>query len=170
MDTLPKPNLKHMAAAGLTSNVKAIMPTVTNVNNVSISCGALPSEHGLTGNSYYNERTGEADYLKSLGAAEIVDRFQSVVPNHISDIRYTFRFRTLQPVNGSAIFEATAKLQPSTHDLSDSLLASDASLRITISRKLAFRTRYEWKRDSAPAPGVKSKDDRSFTVSLLLSW
>jgi phosphonoacetate hydrolase len=46
-------------------DVKAIMPTVTNVNNVSISCGVLPSEHGLTGNSYYNERTGEADYMES---------------------------------------------------------------------------------------------------------
>jgi phosphonoacetate hydrolase len=65
MDAQPMPSLRHMAAAGLTGNVQAIMPTVTNVNNVSISCGALPSEHGLTGNSYYNERTGEADYMES---------------------------------------------------------------------------------------------------------
>ena len=41
------------------------MPTVTNVNNVSISCGALPHEHGLTGNSYYNTARGEADYMES---------------------------------------------------------------------------------------------------------
>jgi hypothetical protein len=65
MDAQPLPSLRHMAAAGLTCNVKAIMPTVTNVNNVSISCGALPSEHGLTGNSYYNEHTGEAGYMES---------------------------------------------------------------------------------------------------------
>ena len=61
----PMPNLRHMAAAGLEREVKAIMPTVTNVNNVSISCSALPREHGLTGNSYYNEDTGEADYMES---------------------------------------------------------------------------------------------------------
>ena len=61
----PMPNLRQMAAAGLHREVTAIMPTVTNVNNVSISCSALPREHGLTGNSYYNESTGEADYMES---------------------------------------------------------------------------------------------------------
>jgi phosphonoacetate hydrolase len=61
----PMPSLKHMATAGFQREVKAIMPTVTNVNNVSISCSALPREHGLTGNSYYNEETGEADYMES---------------------------------------------------------------------------------------------------------
>ena len=61
----PMPNLRRMAAAGLEREVTAIMPTVTNVNNVSISCSALPFEHGLTGNSYYNEQSGEADYMES---------------------------------------------------------------------------------------------------------
>jgi phosphonoacetate hydrolase len=61
----PLPNLRHMATAGLQREVTAIMPTVTNVNNVSISTSALPREHGLTGNSYYNEASGEADYMES---------------------------------------------------------------------------------------------------------
>jgi phosphonoacetate hydrolase len=61
----PMPTLTHMAHTGVHHEVRAIMPTVTNVNNVSISCGVLPSEHGLTGNSYYNEGTGEADYMES---------------------------------------------------------------------------------------------------------
>ncbi len=61
----PMPALKQMMRTGLHCDVKAIMPTVTNVNNVSISCSALPFEHGLTGNSYYNEQTGEADYMES---------------------------------------------------------------------------------------------------------
>jgi phosphonoacetate hydrolase len=61
----PMPNLMQMAAAGLHRDVSAIMPTVTNVNNVSISTSALPREHGLTGNSYYNESTGEANYMEN---------------------------------------------------------------------------------------------------------
>ena len=61
----PMPALSHMARAGVHHEVRAIMPTVTNVNNVSISCGVMPSEHGLTGNSYFNEGTGEADYMES---------------------------------------------------------------------------------------------------------
>lgn len=102
--------------------------------------------------------------------AELEDRFQNVSPNHISDTRYHVRFATLQPLSGSAVFEANAKLQPATRRLDDYLFSADASLKVTITRTLAFRTRYEWKRDSTPAPGVLSKDDRSFTVSLLLSW
>jgi phosphonoacetate hydrolase len=61
----PLPALHHMAAMGFRRDVTAIMPTVTNVNNVSISCGALPDEHGLTGNSYYNAERGKADYMES---------------------------------------------------------------------------------------------------------
>jgi len=61
----PMPNLRQMAASGMHRDVTAIMPTVTNVNNVSISCSALPREHGLTGNSYFNETTGEADYMEN---------------------------------------------------------------------------------------------------------
>src|SRR5918993_487869 len=59
------PAIESMVRAGLHRTVQAIMPTVTNVNNVSISCGVMPSEHGLTGNSYFNEGTGEADYMES---------------------------------------------------------------------------------------------------------
>lgn len=102
--------------------------------------------------------------------AEIEDRFQNVSPNHISDTRFHLRFATIQPLSGTATFEGNAKLQPATRTPDDYLFSADASLRVTITRTLAFRTRYEWKRDSTPAPGVLSKDDRSFTVSLLLSW
>lgn len=61
----PMPNLRAAARGGLHRDVRAIMPTVTNVNNVSISCGALPCEHGLTGNSWFDEVRGEADYMES---------------------------------------------------------------------------------------------------------
>jgi phosphonoacetate hydrolase len=61
----PLRTIERMIAEGMRRDVQAIMPTVTNVNNVSISCGVLPSEHGLTGNSYYNEESGEADYMEN---------------------------------------------------------------------------------------------------------
>ncbi len=71
MTAQPLPALHHMATMGLRRDVAAIMPTVTNVNNVSISCGALPNEHGLTGNSYYNAERGEA---APAGAGFVVAR------------------------------------------------------------------------------------------------
>ena len=59
------PSLRSMGEQGLFKRVNAVFPTVTNTNNASICCGAWPKEHGITGNSYFNEQTGEADYMES---------------------------------------------------------------------------------------------------------
>lgn len=61
----PMPEMKSMAAAGVFNRVDAVYPTVTNSNNVSICCGAWPKDHGITGNSYFDENTGAADYMES---------------------------------------------------------------------------------------------------------
>ncbi|HWP23480.1 MAG TPA: alkaline phosphatase family protein [Candidatus Binatia bacterium] len=64
LQSSPMPVLQSMRAAGLFRKVNAVFPTVTNTNNVSICCGAWPEEHGITGNSYFNEATGNADYME----------------------------------------------------------------------------------------------------------
>jgi len=56
---------RFMTEHGFFKRVNAVFPTVTNANNASICCGAWPEEHGITGNSYFNEQTGEADYMES---------------------------------------------------------------------------------------------------------
>ena len=58
------PALTSFGAEGTQHVVDAISPTVTNANNASISCAAWPSEHGITGNSYFDPATGEADYME----------------------------------------------------------------------------------------------------------
>lgn len=102
--------------------------------------------------------------------AEIEERFRTVTPRHKSDWRLHSRFATLQPLNSHVVFEGNAKLQPATSDIGDYEASMDASLRVTVTRRTAFRTRYEWRRDSTPAPGVSKEDDRSLTFSLLMTW
>ena len=41
------------------------MPTVTNVNNVSLICGGPPALHGITANYFLNQETGEEVYMES---------------------------------------------------------------------------------------------------------
>ena len=41
------------------------MPSVTNVNNVSMICGAPPAAHGITANYFLNAETGEEVYMES---------------------------------------------------------------------------------------------------------
>jgi len=58
------PELRRLGAAGMSTLVDAVAPTVTNANNAGISCAAWPSEHGITGNYYYDPATGGEDYME----------------------------------------------------------------------------------------------------------
>jgi phosphonoacetate hydrolase len=60
----PMPTLKSWAKSGVYAPVQAVMPTVTNSNNASICCGVWPAVHGVIGNSFLDERSGEEEYLE----------------------------------------------------------------------------------------------------------
>src|SRR5689334_5378897 len=59
------PVLEQWKRDGLYKTVTGLMPSVTNVNNASICCGVWPEEHGITGNSYFDEKRGVEDYMES---------------------------------------------------------------------------------------------------------
>src|ERR1700678_1892967 len=52
------PVLARWREQGVFRKVQCTMPSVTNTNNASICCGVWPDVHGITGNSYFDERTG----------------------------------------------------------------------------------------------------------------
>lgn len=53
------PNLKQMIRRGYRGMVRSALPSFTNVNNTSIITGVPPSVHGICGNFFYDEATGE---------------------------------------------------------------------------------------------------------------
>lgn len=59
------PVLDHWKQHGIYKQVTGVMPSVTNANNASICCGSWPETHGITANSYFNEKTGEELYVES---------------------------------------------------------------------------------------------------------
>ncbi|MCY3825663.1 MAG: alkaline phosphatase family protein [Nitrospinae bacterium] len=59
------PNLDSIASEGARFTVSCQMPSVTNVNNVSMICGAPPAAHGITANYFLNAETGEEVYMES---------------------------------------------------------------------------------------------------------
>jgi phosphonoacetate hydrolase len=65
LEQSPMPVLKGLMAKGFTKTVAGAMPSVTNVNNASIATGTWPEEHGITGNSFFDETKGEAEYMES---------------------------------------------------------------------------------------------------------
>lgn len=88
----------------------------------------------------------------------------------LTDTRFHSRFALLRTIRPGVAFELNGKYQPSTAQFSDYLAKADASLRIALTTKLAFRTSYAWNRDSNPAPGVLSRDDRTLTTALVIRW
>ena len=61
------PTLDELMAGGLYREVKAMVPTVTNVNNVSIVTGVYPQTHGITSNYYRDRQTGQVVYMETAG-------------------------------------------------------------------------------------------------------
>jgi phosphonoacetate hydrolase len=59
------PNLRRMMQSGMYREGRCVMPSVTNVNNSSIATASFPSEHGITGNYYYDRSTGRGTYMES---------------------------------------------------------------------------------------------------------
>ena len=59
------PNLMALAQQGFYRVGKSMMPSVTNVNNVSIVTGEYPSAHGISSNYRMVRETGEYIYMES---------------------------------------------------------------------------------------------------------
>jgi phosphonoacetate hydrolase len=87
--------LHHMAAAGLHRTVQAVVPTVANSNNVSICCGAMPREHGITGNYYFNEATGEHDYMENADFIRIPTLLQRAQMQGVKSALLTCKKKTI---------------------------------------------------------------------------
>ncbi len=82
LEATPTPAIDDMAAGrlgrpGFYTVGQAVVPTVTNVNNVSLITGAPPSVHGITANYLLDPRTGQETYMESaefLCAPTILER------------------------------------------------------------------------------------------------
>lgn len=55
----------RIAAGGYSAIARSMVPSVTNVNNVSILTGEYPDRHGITSNYFFDRRTGREVYMES---------------------------------------------------------------------------------------------------------
>ena len=58
------PNIRKLADAGFYQHANAVIPSVTNVNNVSIATGTFPETHGITSNYYVDRETGKGEFIE----------------------------------------------------------------------------------------------------------
>jgi hypothetical protein len=97
-------------------------------------------------------------------------REAGVAPRVLNETRYHARISAQRQLRNGVVVEYTAKYQPATAEMSDYLLRLDGSLRLALSTKLSLHLAYRWDRDSTPAPGVTSKNDRTLTTGFQVQW
>ena len=74
LDEVDTPGLDAIAAAGRAGTCESAIPSLTNVNNVSIATASPPAVHGITGNSYLDD--GEVVYMEDPSYMRCDTRFQ----------------------------------------------------------------------------------------------
>ncbi len=95
-EATPMLRLRQMAATGLCREVRAMFPSVTNVNNVSICCGAWPAEHGIIGNSYYDPAEHGAVYMNSADLVRCPTLFQRAAGKGVKSALLTSKRKTIE--------------------------------------------------------------------------
>ena len=106
------PALKAMMTQGLFTPVSAVFPTVTNANNASICCGTWPKDHGITGNSYYNEVTGEADYMEHAAFIRQPTIIQRAAMQGVPAALLTCKVKTINLLAPGAALAVAAERPP----------------------------------------------------------
>ena len=108
------PVLHQMAGDGFFRPVKAICPTVTNVNNVSVCCGAWPDEHGISANSYFDRATGLAVYMNAADLIRTDTIFQQAQKFGVKSALLTSKRKTVELFHKDTLLAIAAEASPAS--------------------------------------------------------
>ena len=106
------PVLAQWRKAGLFRHVKDTMPSVTNTNNASICCGVWPDRHGITGNSYFDERTGREEYMETADLLLAPTLFQRAKKQGVKSALLSSKKKTTTLLSPGADVILTAEAPP----------------------------------------------------------
>ena len=65
LDATETPAWDALADEGTSGICDSVVPSLTNVNNVSIVTASYPETHGITGNTFFDRETGERVYMET---------------------------------------------------------------------------------------------------------
>lgn len=114
-DASEMPRLKAMAESGFYKTVSAVMPTVTNANNASICCGAFPDEHGITGNSYFDETLNQPEYMEDGNSILVPTMIQRALNHGVKSALLTSKKKTIRLLGADAEIAIAAENAPADY-------------------------------------------------------
>jgi phosphonoacetate hydrolase len=77
LEAADTPNLRALSEEGFWKTGRCVMPSVTNVNNVSIATGCFPLEHGISSNYWFDPESKQGQFIETaelLRVPTILDR------------------------------------------------------------------------------------------------
>ena len=113
LDHSPMPILANWRKQGLFRRVQCTMPSVTNTNNASICCGVWPDRHGITGNSYFDPRTGREEYMETADLLRAPTLFQRAAKHGVKSALLSSKKKTttLLPAGAEVVLAAETPTQ-----------------------------------------------------------
>ena len=93
--------------------VSALMPTVTNCNNVSICCGEFPDKTGITGNFFMDE-TGHQHYMESHDLVLTPTLFESLKAYGIKSALISSKKKTISLLDKGVEFTLSPEIADSS--------------------------------------------------------
>ena len=89
------PTLHQIEKEGVYKVVKSLMPTVTNVNNSSISTGVFPAQHGITGNSFYDQSKEQEEFMEDSSLLLAPTIFERAKKNGVSSMMFSSKKKSI---------------------------------------------------------------------------
>jgi phosphonoacetate hydrolase len=106
------PTLRRWQRDGLYKQVKGMVPAVTNANNSSICCGVFPREHGITGNSYFDPRTGREEYMETADLLLAPTLFEHAARRGVSSALISSKKKTISLLSRGTTIALTPEEAP----------------------------------------------------------
>ena len=112
LEHCPAPRLQELAKSGFMVEAKAMMPTVTNVNNVSLVTASYPETHGITSNYWFNRRTATELYMESGEYIECETMFQRATARGARSLLVTAKDKLRRLLSDGATLSVSSEQPP----------------------------------------------------------
>ncbi len=112
LETCSMPILRQLAADGFMLEGKAMVPTVTNVNNVSLITGSYPRDHGITTNYWFNQQTASELYMESGEFIETETMFQRAAAQGARSLLVTAKDKLRRLLSDGATLTVSSEQPP----------------------------------------------------------
>ncbi len=112
LEVCPAPRLEELARTGFRLDVRGMMPSVTNVNNVSLVTGSYPETHGITSNYWLDREQGGEHYMESAEYIRSETMFQRAAGKGMSSLLVTAKDKLRRLLSNGTTLSVSSEQPP----------------------------------------------------------